>query len=117
MFDIVNEWFIIHGEKMNKIDDPYYRKIFQMKRYRKKASSIEAWQVTLHAPYPDWLFDAIHKNNEARFVGNDLEIYTPYSLEGVLIARLGDYLITDESGNIFAYKPDIFDSMYEAIDE
>lgn len=44
----------------------------------------------------------------------ELDIYT---LEGVMHADVGDYIITGVRGEQYPCKPDIFDDTYEKVDE
>ena len=62
-----------------------------MKRYRKKAVVVEAYQT-------------------------DKEIII-HTLEGDMRASPGDYIITGVKGEQYPCKPDIFYKTYEAIDE
>ncbi len=44
----------------------------------------------------------------------ELDIYT---LEGVMHADVGDYIITGVRGEQYPCKPDIFEDTYEKVDE
>lgn len=79
--------------------------------YRKKPILIEAFrlgQPGQPTPAPAW-FGSPPKAN----ITNDgLLIVT---LEGVMLARWGDYIIRDVKGEIYPCKPDIFEATYEAV--
>ena len=62
-----------------------------VKKYRKKPIIIEAFQTMV-----------------------PLEIET---LEGILCASPGDYIITGVHGEQYPCKPDIFEETYEEVDE
>lgn len=82
-----------------------------MAKYRKKPVVIDAWQLTkenVEAGIPDWIdLDTVHI-----FDGGVLfaEIVT---LEGVMQASEGDYIIKGVQGEFYACKPDIFEQTYE----
>lgn len=84
-------------------------------RYRKKPIVIEAFQLPC-AEWPEWA------DNQRRIYGRPLvgdiidmgqtvEIHT---LEGVMVARLGDWIIKGVKGELYPCKPDIFAATYEA---
>lgn len=82
-----------------------------MTKYRKKPVVIDAWQLTkenVEVGIPDWIdLDTVHI-----FDGGVLfaEIVT---LEGVMQASEGDYVIKGVQGEFYACKPDIFEQTYE----
>lgn len=82
-----------------------------MTKYRKKPVVIDAWQLTkenVEVGIPDWIdLDTVHI-----FDGGVLfvEIVT---LEGVMQASEGDYIIKGVQGEFYACKPDIFEQTYE----
>lgn len=82
-----------------------------MTKYRKKLVVIDAWQLTkenVEVGIPDWIdLDTVHI-----FDGGVLfvEIVT---LEGVMQASEGDYIIKGVQGEFYACKPDIFEQTYE----
>lgn len=61
----------------------------EVKKYRKKPVVIEAYQT-------DTEFDIT-------------------TLEGVMHANIGDYIITGVHGEIYPCKPDIFEETYEEV--
>jgi len=88
-------------------------------KYRKLPVVIEAFQLknTNDAEQPKWILDAISGKKvvvvhyHGRFIG--LEIKT---LEGVMLAKIGDYIIKGVNGEIYPCKPDIFEKTYEAVE-
>jgi hypothetical protein len=87
-----------------------------MSMYRKKPVVIEAVQWNPKLPpdaLPDWLWKELMPNPEY-FDGatGELKIKT---LEGVMTAKPGDYIIQGIKGEIYPCKPDIFEATYEAI--
>jgi len=82
-------------------------------KYRKKPVVIDAMQFTEKSK--DQCFDFFTCTAVLAFdaVGNSfLRIQT---LEGVIAARLGDWIIKGVSGEFYPCKPDIFDKTYEAV--
>ncbi|MBE9509097.1 MAG: hypothetical protein IMY86_13755 [Chloroflexi bacterium] len=83
-------------------------------KYRKKPIVIEAVQLTkehFNRPHP-----------------NDLHVpgvnYNPITetaviptLEGAMMAQLGDWVITGIKGELYPCKPDIFAATYEPVEE
>ena len=82
-----------------------------MSRWRKMPVVIDAVQIT------DETFDASHPNHE-HIPGI---VYNPESkcafiktLEGLMRAEIGDWIITGVNGEHYPCKPDIFAATYEA---
>lgn len=63
----------------------------EVKKYRKKPVIVEAYQT-------------------------EVEFFIK-TLEGVMRASVGDYIITGVSGEQYPCKPDIFEKTYEPVDE
>lgn len=82
-----------------------------MAKYRKKPVVIDAWQLTkenIEAGIPDWIdLDTVHIFNGGVLFA---EIVT---LEGVMQASEGDYIIKGVQGEFYPCKPDIFEQTYE----
>jgi hypothetical protein len=74
-----------------------------MKKYKKKPIIIEAIQVTGKNG-----FEITQWSNG--LVNNNLQIKT---LEGVMTANIGDYIIKGIKGEFYPCKPDIFEATYE----
>lgn len=86
-----------------------------MARYRKKPVVIEA--VTWYGKYsdetewPNWFRDGIRTGQLALETAG-LAIIT---LEGTMIASVGDKIIRGVKGEIYPCKPDIFDATYDEV--
>ncbi len=85
-----------------------------MKKFRKKPVVIEAVQIT------DATFDDPHPNPE-HIAG---PIYDPVNrtviiatLEGTMLANVGDWIIRGVKGELYPIKPDIFEATYEPVEE
>lgn len=87
-------------------------------KYRKKPVAIEAFQLNERGLVAeDWFWDAVSDNtiithDFGKFYKNPAwcEIKT---LEGVLTAHAGDYIIRGVNGEIYPCKPDIFMKTYD----
>lgn len=88
-------------------------------KYRKKPVVIEAFRWTGDAEQeedPIWVIKAIERG-EVAFV----EVGTPYctmkisTLEGIMTAQLGDYVIQGVKGELYPCKPEIFLATYEPV--
>lgn len=67
---------------------------------------------------PDWFMDKVF-GGDIVFVRSDewpfyCEIKT---LEGIMIAKQGDWIIKGVAGEIYPCKPDIFKATYEVVDK
>lgn len=84
-----------------------------MAQYRKKPVVIEAYcfnQVRDNFR-PDWFQDAVTENKIITFKDH-AAIPT---LEGLMRADLGDWIIKGVKGEFYPCKPDIFAATYEAV--
>lgn len=79
-------------------------------KYRKKPVDIEAWQNSDENEFPVWVANA----DIGREPGGVILINT---LEGVMKAMPGDYIIKGVQGEIYPCKPDIFEATYEVVNE
>jgi len=79
------------------------------KKYRKKPVTIEAMELRhdLQRPCIDWM-----TNNGTGAVASPTGIAIP-TLEGVMQASFGDFIIRGVKGEFYACKPDIFAATYE----
>ena len=82
-----------------------------VRKYRKKPVVIEAM-----------LFYGSNYNDVVRWIMNDdrenekpKDEVTIQTLEGVMTARIGDYVIKGVNGEFYPCKPDIFSKTYEEI--
>ncbi len=89
-----------------------------MGKYRKKPVVIEAMQflgvkvnnVDYAVEFDDWIAKNQGERN-CRYVGDTISIPT---LEGVMTADVGDWIIKGVQGELYPCKPDIFEATYEA---
>lgn len=78
-------------------------------RFRKKPVVIEAWQwdgVATAPDRPEWLSGRVKADHNEQ----TLSIKT---LEGVMVATVGDWIIKGVKGEVYPCKPDIFAATYE----
>jgi len=78
-------------------------------KYRKKPVVIEAVQFDGTDASCDWLLPQLESGEIGRAF-NKLHINT---LEGVMTAEVGDYIIKGVNGEFYPCKPDIFHKTYE----
>lgn len=87
-------------------------------KFRKKPVVIEAFEVppddghTRQLP-PSWLWASIAKGETIPLDGGGLVIKT---LEGDMVASVGDWIIQGVKGEFYPCKPDIFAATYEPAD-
>lgn len=84
------------------------RRKIEMTKYRKKPVVIEAWLNSDDTGWPDWLDEA----ECGREPGGVILIKT---LEGIMKANPGDYIIRGVKGECYLCKPDIFLATYEKV--
>ena len=85
-------------------------------KYRKKPVVIEAFQFGVNC-WPDW-FQAASKRGDLVFPEADdhkLDGIDIKTLEGVMHASNGDYIIQGVKGEIYPCKPDIFSATYDPV--
>lgn len=73
-------------------------------KYRKKPVEIEAFLWSSGCDLPDWARNKLTEHE--RFAHID-------TLEGVMTASPGDYIIRGVAGEVYPCKPDIFEKTYE----
>lgn len=91
-------------------------------KYRKKPVIIEAFQLNDRGLIAeDWFWDAVSRND---IITHNFGKHYPEpayceikTLEGVMTARSGDYIIKGVQGEIYPCKPDIFKKTYELVEE
>lgn len=84
-----------------------------MEKYRKKPVVIDAFKWTGGSDQiedPDWIVSRI-KMGQVSFADGRMFIKT---LEGIMEAQPGDYIIRGIKGEIYPCKADIFEATYEA---
>jgi hypothetical protein len=83
-------------------------------KYRKKPVVIEAWRVPangqLTEPAPTWLIDAVLK--QAAVPDRDSGTISIKTLEGEMLANVGDWIIQGVKGELYPCKNEIFEATY-----
>ena len=83
-------------------------------KYRKKPVVIEAIQWTGKNKHEIVSFMGANSSREIAFMGENLTLEIP-TLEGVMIASKGDFIIRGVNGEFYPCKPDIFEKTYELV--
>ena len=83
-----------------------------MPKFRKKPVVIEAFCFAKYFPAPDWFLKEVGK--KIRIFPDHCEIET---LEGIMTARTGDFIIQGVNGELYPCKPDIFEKTYDLVKE
>ena len=84
---------------------------------RKKPVVIEAWEFTEKALDSNDSWVRLYRNElhlTSQYAGEVLYIEID-TLEGTMIADLGDFIIKGVQGEFYPCKPDIFEKTYEVI--
>ncbi len=84
-----------------------------VKKYRKKPVVIEAIQFTYELK--DLAFNFITCNVVAERDKDSNPILKIQTLEGDMLAMIGDYIIKGINGEYYPCKPDIFEKTYEEL--
>jgi len=84
-----------------------------MPKFRKKPVVIEAFRWNTGYAAPDWFISARNDGTVAANREGGCGIKT---LEGVMQASPGDWIIRGVKGEIYPCKPDIFAATYESVD-
>ena len=93
-----------------------------MAKYRKKPVEIEAFKFYVDG-MPDWFMDKVSSTEVTlrKCNHNRYDIREAYceiqTLEGVMIANGGDYIIKGVQGEVYPCKSDIFHATYEPVNE
>ncbi|MEG0380555.1 MAG: hypothetical protein RR603_02515 [Kurthia sp.] len=95
-----------------------------MTKYRKKPVVIEAFRWTGghdQTEDPEWINEAIGNNivriKLAKNPHNEKPVMSIRTLEGVMTAQPGDFIIRGVQGEIYPCKPDIFEQTYEKVEK
>lgn len=92
-----------------------------MSKWRKKPVVIDAFKWTGgpdQTEDPEWCVDAIRTGVVGFVNAGSPECYmTIKTLEGVMSAQQGDYIIMGVNEELYPCKPDIFEKTYEFVDE
>lgn len=86
-------------------------------KFRKKPVEVDAFLWTgdeRQTEDPLWIIDAI-KEGEVYFTKDPAVRMHMKTLEGVMTAQQGDWIIRGVKGEIYACKPDIFEMTYERV--
>lgn len=83
-------------------------------KYRKKPIVIEAFRFQIDNAMPDWFNEKRITNEIITYDDGTCDIKT---LEGVMHANKGDYIIKGVKGEIYPCKPDIFEETYEKVED
>ena len=78
-----------------------------MAKFRKKPVVVEAFRFDPGEQHPEWFDDALAVQIDSNGLAH---IYT---LEGVMIANPGDWIVKGVKGELYPCKPDIFEAVYE----
>lgn len=81
-------------------------------KYRKKPVVIDAIQFDGTDKSVDWLLSELIAGNISRNCGH---VYIK-TLEGIMTANIGDYIIKGVQGEFYPCKPDIFEQTYENVE-
>lgn len=88
-------------------------------KYRKKPVVVEAFKWTggiNQLEDPEWIIEEINKGNVWFYRSlTKLTTMKIITLEGVMTAQVGDYIIQGVNGEIYPCKPDIFEKTYEEV--
>lgn len=88
-----------------------------MMKYRKKPVVIEAFRFGYHAAR-GWSNDAVDRQTISVYNAGEKTTYAEIAtLEGVMRADYGDYIIRGVKGELYPCKPDIFEATYEKVIE
>jgi len=91
-----------------------------VKKYKKKPVVVEAFKFYVDE-MPDWFMDKVSSNDvilhNCNYDKHSIEeAYCEIkTLEGVMVADGGDYIIKGVQGEIYPCKPDIFKRTYEEV--
>ena len=83
-----------------------------MATFRKKPVEVEATQHRSNVETVAWMETFVGKGNAPVHSQPILGIHT---LEGVVYASLGDWIIRGVQGEFYPCKPDIFEATYEPV--
>lgn len=87
-----------------------------MEKFRKKPVVVEAVQWDGKESSIEKIFKFVGKNTGISYSFPDGTLRIP-TLEGVMIASSGDWIIKGVNGEFYPCKPDIFEKTYERVIE
>ena len=88
-----------------------------MPKYRKLPVVIEAIQFTEENKEEVYNFVTNLDDNFPQFDQDEVSIICINTLEGLMIGRIGDYIIKGIKGEFYPCKEDIFNKSYELVEE
>jgi hypothetical protein len=93
-----------------------------MSKYRKKPVVIDAFLLNDRGLVDeDWFWDAVTRNDIITHCFGKHEPGSAWceikTLEGVMVARTGDYIIRGVHGEMYPCKADIFLKTYEVVED
>ena len=85
-----------------------------MTKFRKRSVIIDAIQFTDETK--DQVYNFVTCNKSASFDSDtNNPVFLIQTLEGIMTANLGDWIIKDVAGEYYPCKPDIFEQTYEMV--
>lgn len=84
-------------------------------KYRKKPVVIEAVQWS--GNNLNEILDFMKDKQPNYYEDDEKKLLTIQTLEGNMIASIGDYIIKGVQGEFYPCKPDIFEQTYEVVEE
>lgn len=91
-----------------------------MAKYRKKPVVVDAWQWTGEDEQeaPEWVVDYIESTCQPFVVDKFGDVVMLIeTMEGIMTANQGDYIIRGVQGEIYPCKSDIFEQTHELVGE
>lgn len=88
-----------------------------MAKYRKKPVVVEAMQFFDDAATLTRLSELMQMDIRVDYSEPERPVLKIQTLEGVLNASVGDYIIKGVNGEFYPCKPDIFEKTYEKVEE
>jgi hypothetical protein len=86
-------------------------------KYRKKPVVVEAMQFFDDAATLTRLSELMQMDIRVDYSEPERPVLKIQTLEGVLNASVGDYIIKGVNGEFYPCKPDIFEKTYEKVEE
>ena len=84
-----------------------------MTKYRKKPLIVEAMQFT--EKEKDMVFNWVTCARYPAFTADGQPVLKIHTLEGVMVANIGDWVIKGVNGEFYPCKDEIFQKTYEAV--
>ena len=87
------------------------------RRYRKKPVVIEAFRLGID-DVPDWFMDKLENDDVRVWINSKSGVRCARinTLEGTMLANVGDFIIKGVKGELYPCKADIFYATYEAVE-